>query len=235
MAEKGLTYENLVVDLRSFQHHTDWFKKLNPSAIVPALVVAGEDKPLVESNLINEYLDDAFPNPPLMPRDPAARHEIRRWSKYIDDVCLPAVQKPNWSKTMQPIAEKWTDEELEEHLSKIPTQVRRDLWLRMARKPFTQAEVEAGLDVLEDMTTQIEAYLKKSGGPWMFGEQFTLADVNTAPYVMRFEEERPGRLPPLTREWWQHILARPSWKPAQIGNFVEDVKRCIAEAMAEPT
>ena len=52
MAEKGLTYQGLVLDLNRFQHHTDWYKRLNPSGIVPCLVVGGH--PLIESNLINE-------------------------------------------------------------------------------------------------------------------------------------------------------------------------------------
>ena len=68
MAEKGLTFKGLVLDLNRFQHHSDWYKRLNPSGIVPCLVVDGH--PLIESNLINEYLDEAHPAPPLMPDDP---------------------------------------------------------------------------------------------------------------------------------------------------------------------
>jgi glutathione S-transferase len=232
MAEKGLAYEGLIIDLRRFQHHSAWYKKLNPGGIVPCLMVAG--RTLVESNLINEYLDEAFPNPPLMPDDPLDRHEVRRWSKYVDDVCLPAVQKPNWSKTMQPIAEKWSDQELAEHLAVIPTQGRRDLWTRMARNPFKPEEIEAALDILEDMGRQIEGYLEKSGGPWLFGERFTLADINAAPYVVRFEEERPGRLGPLTAAWWARLTARPGWQTAQIGNYIDDTKRSVTEAMPDP-
>ena len=233
LGEKGLAYDGKVIDLRSFQHHTPWFKKLNPSAIVPCLVLEN-GKILVESNLINEYLDEAFPNPPLMPQDPIDRHEVRRWSKYVDDVCLPAVQKPNWSKSMEPIAKKWSDKELQEHLDAIPSKERRDLWLRMARNPFTPEEIEKALDVLQDMCMQIEAYLKKSGGPWLFGERFTLADINVTPYVYRFEEERPGKLAPLTKDWWARVQQRPGYKAAELSDYMVDVKRGIDEAMAEP-
>jgi glutathione S-transferase len=232
MAEKSLAYKGLIIDLRRFQHHTDWYKKLKPGGIVPCLQVAG--RTLVESNLINEYLDEAFPNPPLMPDEPLDRHEVRRWSKYVDDVCLPAVQKPNWSKTMQPIAEKWSDQELAEHLAAIPTQGRRDLWTRMARNPFKPEEIEAALDILEDMGRQIEAYLKASGGPWLFGERYTLADIAAAPYVVRFEEERPGHLGPLTAAWWARLIARPGWREAQIGTYIDDARRSVTEAMPDP-
>jgi glutathione S-transferase len=232
MAEKGLAYQGLILDLNRFQHHTQWYKRLNPSGIVPCLVVDGH--PLIESNIINEYLDEAFPSPPLMPDNPFDRHELRRWSKYIDDVCLPAVQKPNWTQMMRPMAAKWSDEELAARLAAIPSQERRDLWTRMARKPFTQAEIDAALDILEDMTVQIERYLQKSGGPWIFGERLTLADINVSPYVVRFEEERPGHLRPLVAEWWRRLTGRPSWKTAEVGGFMADSERSVVEAMADP-
>ena len=232
MAEKGLPYEGHVLDLLRFQHHADWYKRLNPSAIVPCLVVDGHN--LVESNLINEYLDERFGAPPLMPADPLARHESRRWSRYIDDVCLPAVQKPNWMKMMRPIAERWSDQELAARLAAIPSKDRRDLWTRMARTPFTAAEMDAALDVLEDMAVKIERYLEQSGGPWIHGERYTLSDLNAAPYVVRFEEERPGRLLPRTAAWWASLTARPAWKVAQIGTFEFDSERSVREAMADP-
>ena len=95
---------------------------------------------------------------------------------------------------MRPIAATWSDEELEQRLAAILTPGRRELWLRMARNPFTAGEIDAALDVLEDMTVRIERYLEASGGPWLFGRRLTLADLNVAPYVVRFDEERPGRL-----------------------------------------
>src|SRR3546814_10615896 len=65
---------------------------------------------------------------------------MRLWSKYVDDVCLPAVLVQNWSRVMRPVAENWTDAELEAHLKNIPTQERRDIWRRMARQPYTRSE-----------------------------------------------------------------------------------------------
>jgi glutathione S-transferase len=229
LAEKGLDYQGRVIDLLRFQHHSDWYKALNPSGIVPCLMVDG--RALVESNLINEFLDEWVREPPLMPDDPADRHEVRRLAKYVDDVCLPAVQKPNWSRSMQPVASKWSDEELERRLAAIPTEARRALWRRMARDPFTREEIEAGLDVLEDLTRRIEAYLEGAGGPWLLGERLTLADIAVAPYVVRFEEERPGRMMPATREWWSRFTSRPAWRVAEIGRYEDDTARNTREAV----
>ena len=229
LAEKGLAYEGKVLDLLRFQHHSDWYKALNPAGIVPCLLVDGH--PLVESNLINEFLDERVPDPPLMPDDPIARHEVRCFAKFVEDVCLPAVQKPNWMKSMHPLAREWSDEELERRLAAIPSAGRRALWRRMARDPFTEDEVNAALDVLEDMTRQLEAYLAASGGPWLFGERFSLADIAAAPYVVRFEEERPGRLAAAVSQWWDALTSRPSWSTARIGSYNADDARSPREAV----
>ena len=232
LAEKGLGYESRVMDLLRFQHHSDWYKALNPGGIVPCLFVDG--RALVESNLINEFLDEWAPEPPLMPDEPADRHEVRRLAKYVDDVCLPAVQKPNWMRSMHPVAREWSDEELERRLAAIPTEGRRALWRRMARDPFTREEIEAGLEILEDLTRRIDAYLESSGGPWLFGDRLTLADIAVAPYVVRFEEERPGRMGPAAGEWWSRFTSRPPWDVAEIGRYPDDTARSAREAMADP-
>ncbi len=104
----------------------------------------------------------------------------------------------------------------------------------MARDPFTREEIEAGLDVLEDLTRRIDAYLESSGGPWLFGERLTLADIAVAPYVVRFEEERPGRMMPPSRGWWARFTDRPAWRVAQIGAYSDDTARSAREAVADP-
>jgi glutathione S-transferase len=104
----------------------------------------------------------------------------------------------------------------------------------MARDPFTREEIDAGLDILEDLTRRIEAYLQNSGGPWLFGERLTLADIAVAPYVVRFEEERPARMRPGTQAWWSRFTSRPAWKVAEIGGYEADTARNAREAMTDP-
>ena len=232
LAEKGLAYEGRVLDLLRFQHHSDWYKALNPGGIVPCLLVDG--RALVESNLINEFLDEAYPDPPLMPDDPLDRHEVRRFAKHVDDACLPAVQKPNWMKSMHPLAREWSDEELERRLAAIPSEGRRALWRRMARDPFTPAEMDAALDVLVDLSRQCDGYLARSGGPWLFGERLTLADIAAAPYIVRLEEERPGALHTGTARWWSAFTSRPAWRTADVRGYDEDAARSPRDAIPDP-
>jgi glutathione S-transferase len=76
LMEKGLDYESRYVDLHKFEQHSDWFTAINPEGQVPVLDHDGVI--ITHTTVINEYLEDAFPdaNPadgPLRPRDPARR------------------------------------------------------------------------------------------------------------------------------------------------------------------
>src|SRR6202012_5258228 len=83
LEEKGLPFEGEVLDLQRGDQHRPGYAKLNPNEVVPTLV--HDDKVVIESTLIIEYLDEAFPEPPLMPRDPYARAQARLFMKKIDD------------------------------------------------------------------------------------------------------------------------------------------------------
>lgn len=221
LREKGLPYTVIGMDISKFEHHADWYKKLNPSGVVPALLIDGV--PLVESNFINEYLDERFPEPPLRPSDPLQRHDMRLWSKYIDDICLPAIQKHNWMMKYHPIARVWSDQELERRLAAIPTENRRHVWYRMARDPYSAEELEAALDVLRDMADRIDARCRQGG--WLVGDRFSLADINAAPYAKRLDELAPAEFSaerrPNAAKWWAAVQARPAYVLAEIGDFIE--------------
>src|SRR3546814_19993489 len=92
---------------------------------------------------------------------------------------------------LRPVAENWTDAELEAHLKNIPTQERRDIWQRMARQPYTAAELAASMDKLRDMIRRVEAALRTR--PWLAGGSCPLADINMTPYVKRGEELESDR------------------------------------------
>lgn len=69
--EKGLAYDRVTLDLAKKDQKRTEFLKLNPYGKVPVINDAG--KILFESCIINEYLDEKYPNPPLMPKDPYLR------------------------------------------------------------------------------------------------------------------------------------------------------------------
>jgi len=74
---KGIPWESEVVDLRApvAAQHTREFRALNPHGLIPVLV-DGEHT-FTQSLAILEYLEETHPQPPLLPREPAARAEVR--------------------------------------------------------------------------------------------------------------------------------------------------------------
>ncbi len=72
LAEKGITYETVEIDLAQ---RPDWLYEKNRLGKVPVLEAGGWT--LSESEIINEYLEEAYPEPPLLPADPAVRAAAR--------------------------------------------------------------------------------------------------------------------------------------------------------------
>src|SRR5262244_1665813 len=83
LCQKGLTWKSVNVDLFRSEQYDPKYLKLNPKGVVPTLVHDG--KPVIESTLICEYLDDTFPEPPLVPAEPWLRSRMRLWSKAVDE------------------------------------------------------------------------------------------------------------------------------------------------------
>ncbi|MFP6665201.1 MAG: glutathione S-transferase family protein [Deltaproteobacteria bacterium] len=91
LAEKQLDYELVPVDLRKNEQFEPAFVELNPFHKVPVLVdEEGPDDPesivVYDSTTIGEYLEDEYPEPPMLPpaEDAAARARIRSLEDYAD-------------------------------------------------------------------------------------------------------------------------------------------------------
>jgi len=89
LAEKDLEYEEHLVDLRKQDQKAPEFLALNPYGKVPVLV---DDETVVyDSTIINEYLDDEYPHPALLPapEDSAGRARVRLLEDYCDNSFIP--------------------------------------------------------------------------------------------------------------------------------------------------
>jgi hypothetical protein len=80
LAEKGIAYETVEIDLRD---RPAWLYELNPLGKVPVL---DDGFPLAESPVIMEYLDDRYPDVPLLPSDLEARARARLAVFRFDDL-----------------------------------------------------------------------------------------------------------------------------------------------------
>lgn len=88
LLEKALDHEIVEIDLRN---KPDWFAAVSPYSKVPVLL-DGETR-VWESTIINEYLDERFPSPPLMPETAAGRAAMRIWIAFDDTKFVPATYK----------------------------------------------------------------------------------------------------------------------------------------------
>jgi len=89
--EKGLAYERVTLNLAKKDQKRPEHLRLNPYGKVP--VIDDDGKVLFESCIINEYLDEKYPNPPLMPKDPY----LRGRGRILVDYGLNYLHEPYWT------------------------------------------------------------------------------------------------------------------------------------------
>ncbi len=216
LEEKEIPYQGILVDLLAFEQHSPEYVAVNPNGLVPTLVHRGTS--VIESSVICEYLDEVFPDMPLRPTDPHARARMRVWAKWTDEVVIRAFQVANWNRMMRPTAQQWNDAEVEQRLAAVPVPDRREDWRRMAREPFSDAEIEHAVANIRRTLERMESDL--ANGPWLAGEAFSLADIHLSPYIVRINEhaERGIHLAdyPNCNDWWNRLNARPAFERARI-------------------
>jgi glutathione S-transferase len=116
LAEKGVEFEALEIDLND---RPEWIYEKNPTGRVP--VVEEDAWILPESSVIMEYLEERYPEPPLLPADPGDRALARVWIFRHDDFTKPyyALRR----------GEDGAAERFDEQLAKLDAALERQPWL----------------------------------------------------------------------------------------------------------
>jgi len=214
LAEKGLVWQGRVINLRAFEHLTPEFMALNPDAMVPVLLHDG--LALRESSVINDYLEDVFPQPPLMLAGARGRALVGMWSRFIDDVVSPAIKKPSFMANMRPYLQTVPAAAIEEMVRRMPNPATGERWRQAAQEGIASEELEQSHADLRRALARMESSLTE--GPWLTGAQYTLADVNMAPFIERMDG-LPGyclsRDWPRVADWLARLRARPAFTAAR--------------------
>jgi glutathione S-transferase len=87
LIEKGLPFKIKWLNLALMDQKAPSYLKLNPMGLVPTLVHDG--KTIFESNVINEYIEAQFPNPPLVPSNAYGLAQMRMWFAFESDFGKP--------------------------------------------------------------------------------------------------------------------------------------------------
>lgn len=215
LAEKDLPWTNHHIDLRSGDQLKPEFLRVNPKGLVPVLVHDGEV--VIESSLICEYLDDVFPRKSLKPRSPLQLARMRLWQKAVDEGLHVACGTISFAAIFaKQLKDGLTKEQLEARLAKMPEPARRERQRQLLQLGLDAPFVKDAIKLHDKLVGEMEAALKN--GPWLMGEQFTLADVVMAPYVERLDRLtlsglwEPQR--PRVGQWFKALKARPSFVKA---------------------
>jgi glutathione S-transferase len=216
LEEKGLAWTDRRLVSRNHDHLSDWYLKLNPNGVVPTLVHDG--RPVFESSVILQYLDQVFPETALMPTDAYGQATLRAWLAFVDAVPTPAVRYPSFQfGGLRLKFQAMSQETFEEQIARRP--VKSAFYKKMSREDgFAQAELDEAFNSLRTTAARMDRMFAKSGGPWLFGAHYTLADIAVAPLLDRIEDLGLEGLWtdawPRVDAWLKRIQARPAYATA---------------------
>ena len=213
LAEKKLAWDGHHLNLRAGDQQKPEYLKLNPNAVVPTLVDNGSV--IIESTVICEYLDDAYPEPGLRPADAAERARMRLWTKQLDEGVHAATSVVSSSIAFRHQKLAQGMEALEAFHKKMPDPVKRERsWENITRGVESRFFVDAVKrfdQLLGDMETSL------SNGLWLAGKEFSLADIGYAPYITRLDHLQMQFLwddRPHIAGWYDRMRERRSYAEA---------------------
>lgn len=215
LCEKGLRWESRQVNLfRSEQYHPEYLK-LNPKGVVPTLVHDG--RPVIESTLICEYIDELFPEPRLMPADPYERARMRQWGKAVDEGLHEGVTEISFSAMFRERMKNMSESERETRFRNVGDPRRRDRFVSTYQLGVESPFVLWAIAAYERAFQSIDHALA-DGAEYLAGGAFSLAEINLMPYLARLEYLElldvwiEGR--PRVRAWWERAKARAAFRAA---------------------
>jgi glutathione S-transferase len=219
LAEKGQPYKEHLLTLQGDQNDPAYMK-LNPNGVVPTLVHDGNV--IVESSLILYYIDEAFPDPPLMPKTPVARHRVRLYNKLIDEYMHNACTIMTFATAFRPRFLKMSREQWLAEINKAPLKRRAEYKRSVIEHGLDSEFVADALGQHQKMISWMADDLRHS--LYLAGDAFTNADCAVIPYILRLELlklDAMWKREPAVADWWARVRERAS------------VKSTIFERMAE--
>jgi glutathione S-transferase len=219
LKEKGREAQEHLLTLRGDQNEPDYLK-LNPNGVVPTLVHDGV--PIGESSLILYYIDEMFPDPPLMPKAPLSRFRVRLYNKLIDEyvhnsctiLTFATAFRPNFLKLPR---EAWLAE-----IDKAPLKRRAEYKRSVIEHGLDSEFVHGALAQHKKLLSWMADSLARD--PYLAGDSFSNAECAVIPYILRLELLKLDRLwaeYPTVADWWARMRARPSVKAAIFDRMTE--------------
>jgi len=181
LAEKKQEVE--LVEERYWEDRPD-FRRLNPAGRVP--VLRTDDITLAESNAICEYLEEKYPTPPLMPKSPEDRAEVRRLVCWFDD-------KFHTEVTANLLGER------------MMKRVKAVGYPDSARVKEGSKQIKMHLDYMEWLLDRRR---------WLGGQYLSMADFAAAAHLscLDYISDVDWNRCPLVRNWYATMKSRPAFR-----------------------
>ncbi len=233
LAEKNLTWKDRIIDLLAGEHLHEKFRQLNPRAEVP--VLEHEGNILTESALINEYLEESFPEVSLLPENPLERYRARCWDSWIERSLHTAAGIITYAILARPLILQQPSETIESLLQNLPEPATR-FWRRsILEGGLRTTEVKEAVTQYQSFFNRLESSLSDAHA-WLLGSKFSLADITVLPYVMRADHLGLSDLMsfekcPNTRAWYMRMQARPSMQTAFVKYFDGDTQELLMKLL----
>lgn len=180
LAEKGIDYELVPVDVFAAEGIPAWYFEHHPFGRIPAFEHDGFR--LFETSAIARYVDEAFDGPSLQPTESRDRARMNQMIGMLDAY---AYRSMVWDVAVERLEKKAPDELL----------------------------IASGLSQASKALQTLSRL--KAPGPWLLGDQLTLADLHAAPIIGYFVKVAEGRELlakfPEIQAWWDRISARQTF------------------------
>ena len=229
LAEKGVEWDSVHIDLHQFENWAPWYVKIHPNGVVPAMDHDG--RIVIESNAILEYIDETFDGPPLKSEDTWERANMRVWMDKSEHVLHKNMHLISHNKHH---AHRWGEYEAQHGHEALMEKVQSQPNLQRRRDEIQHTGgipddvVDFAVDRVIDEMALIEKDLAR--GKWLCGDTFSLGDIAVLPFVERFQANGFGAeisadKRPRLAEWFVRIQERPGVKEA-FGFMDPDAEVC---------
>ena len=212
LAEKGLEWKSHHLNLRKGDQQRPEYLKLNPKGVVPTLV--DRDKVIRESNVILEYLEEAFPNPPLLPVDPYERATARLWNQRLTEghhdigtatLSMGIAFRHQFLAKGEPACRELIDN--------IPDPVKRERRRDVIYNGVDGKEFPIAVDMWVALLNDMEKAL--SMHKWLAADVYTITDAAFTPYLTRLDHLNVlGFIKdkPRITAWYEAVKDRASYR-----------------------
>jgi glutathione S-transferase len=213
LAEKGVQWEGKHLNLRARDQQQPDYLKLNPNAVVPTLVHDGVV--VIESTVINEYVDDAFDGPALKPADAAGRARMRFWTKQLDEGLHADTGVISGCIAFRYQKLERGTAEVEALLANTPNPAKRERNRDILLKGTDSYLFRDSILRFDALLARMEETLSES--PWLAGDTLSIADCAYAPYLTRLDHLQMQPMwahRPHLADWYARVRARPGYQEA---------------------